>query len=107
MITTITALGPRRQENLSPPISIPAQQVAVGPGYTRTDMTRASSVSSVNVKKLQKNKDTTQQAYEELCVIHAALKTEFEEVEEGQIVGYNELYSEEAMHHYLTKYSEE
>ena len=46
-----------------------------------------------HVKNLLISKNTTQQAFKELCEAHADLQRALEKVGDGEIVGFGELYS--------------
>ena len=105
-IESITCLGHGMVGDLAP-IMIPALQgVVVAPQDRAPKSVVSSSVSSVTLVMVEQEKEVLVKAYEDLCAVNDELLKALEELEEGELVGYEDLYSDEAMETFLEPYTD-
>ena len=90
-----------------PPISIPALESVLGRQTARPVQASGSSISYITPEKLERSRAELQAAYEEMCAAQNELENALEELQEGEIDGYDILYTEEAMENYTKKFTDE
>ena len=66
-----------------------------------------SGGSSITVEKLEAIKVELDQVFEELSVANEELMKAVEEAEEGQLIGYEDVYSRDALTEFIARYSDQ
>ena len=87
------------------PITIPAQRGIASSLDQQAPRYSVTSSSSLTLDKLENDRSMLVKAYEQLCAINRDLVIAVEEIEEGELVGYGDVYSEEALETFLDQYT--
>ena len=64
-----------------------------------------TSSSSLTLEKLEREKEVVVKSYKQLCAINKDLIIAVEEAGEGELFGYNDIYSDEALETFLDQYT--
>ena len=103
-IVHVEALGRDALSDLGP-IIIPAQRGIARSPDQAAPRESITSNSSLTLEKLEREKAVVVKAYEQLCAINRDLIIAVVGVEEGELVGYDDVYSVEALETFLDQYT--
>ena len=106
-IMMMNPLGSDKPDDLAPPITIPAQDAALSRQSYRPAPTEASSMSSINIEKMKAKKEELDKKHNELCEAHEVIRRALEDLEEGELQGYDNLYSEEDMNKFEEEFTDD